>query len=61
MNAICSGMGCHYEYTEGDATITGFTIDHSTNKLTISGSGFTTPTKIEMGYLACENIVTSAD
>ena len=61
MPALCTGMACNYSYVEGTSLITGFTLDTSMNQLTITGSDFITPTKIEMGYLDCSNIVFATD
>ena len=61
MPALCTGMACNYKYTEGKSVITSYNLDPSTNQLTISGKDFEEPTKIEMGYLDCHNIVYSAD
>ena len=47
MPALCSGMACNYLYSDGTAIITGFTL--SGTALSITGSDFTTPEKIEMG------------
>lgn len=48
MPALCTGMACNYIYAEGSSLITGFSISSGT-QLTISGSNFDTPVKIEMG------------
>lgn len=61
MPALCTGMQCDYSYSEGTSLITSYTVNHSNNQLTISGSDFGTPTKVEMGYLDCSNIVATVD
>ena len=61
MPALCTGMACNYKYTEGTSEIEKFELDPLTNQLTIEGKDFEKPTKIEMGYLDCQNIVYTAD
>jgi uncharacterized protein YaiE (UPF0345 family) len=56
--ALCTGMACNYEYFEGESLITGFSITSGT-ELTITGTNFGTPLKIEMAHLDCANIVVS--
>ena len=51
-------MACNYLYSEGTSLITGFTL--SGTALSITGSNFATPEKIEMGLLECSNIVVAA-
>lgn len=61
MPALCTGMACSYRYAEGSSLITSFSIGGSSStELTIFGSNFATPQKIEMGLLECSNIVVAA-
>ena len=58
MPALSTGMMCDYTYFEGESCITGFTL--SGTELTITGSDFVTDDtemEIEMGRLACTNII----
>ena len=61
MPALCVGMACSYNYEEGTSLITGYTLNPTNNQLTINGSDLVAPTKVEMGYLDCSNIVASVD
>ena len=61
MAALCTGMQCDYSYAEGTSEITDYEVDHASNQLTIFGTDFGTPTKVEMGYLDCGNIVATVN
>ena len=55
MPALCTGMSCDYKYLIGESQITAFTL--TDKALSITGTNFVTPFKIEMGFISCENIV----
>ena len=56
MPTICSGLECSYNYYVGLGKITGFSRDGLA--LTITGEFLINqPTRIEMGYIDCSNIV----
>jgi len=48
-------MSCDYKYLIGESQITAFTL--TDKALSITGTNFVTPVKIEMGFISCENIV----
>ena len=56
---LCTSLSCDYEYIDDVASISAFSIDPSTNQMSVAGTNLGAPVSVEIVNVACENILVS--
>ena len=59
--ALCTGMACNFDYIESVSVIDRYEMNEESKTLTIHGSDFLTPEKIEMGLIECTNPIINSE